>query len=311
MSFVGKLLVKNVITAAGVIMPPEPAVQIEGGSGISVAVSDNPTLGATVVLITSSGGNGPSVYGVDTFTLHRWQCNDASTPLLDVGAAAGAANTPLAVQNGAQVNLGDVGLYCDAANFLQDGASGGYAKGVVATGTPVSTTLISLSCWIRPRSFTNAYARPVAKGYNATGVSPYNSIGIVFSTTTGTITGEWASGGAYQAIQLGPSSSSGRGYVWLDQWQHIAVTFSQAAGTATWNYYWNGNLILTNTAASGVLDWGSVGGGSWYVGGEIAAGAIGNATFDGWIFDVRVDDGVARAAGYWKALYQAGVFVHS
>jgi hypothetical protein len=99
MSFVGKLLVKNVITAAGVIMPPEPAVQIEGGSGISVAVSDNPTLGATVVLITSSaataGGAAPGTpaYNPTWYTLVStgWYWDPANSTGLASDSNSGAS----------------------------------------------------------------------------------------------------------------------------------------------------------------------------------------------------------------------------
>ena len=310
-SFVARQLVKNIINSLGAMLPPRPSLQFLGIP--SSAITDSAALNATVVNLASLGG-GPEIYGVDTYTLHEWLCNDAigSATLADVGTggAGGAGLSPLTIQNTAQVNTGDTFLYCDATNFTQNGASGGYAKGAANTGAPVSTTLLSLSCWIKPRSFTNSTQYVLMRGYNATFVTPFSAIGLYLFGTTGEIKLEWTDSSAgNHTMTLGPSTSTARGYVQLNQWQHVAITFSQAGSTVTGAYYWNGCLIGTATASSSAIGWNGSSAGSWYLGGVVAAG--GNWTFDGWIADARVDDGIARSAAYWKALYQAGTDTHS
>jgi hypothetical protein len=311
MSFLARQLVKNIINSLGAMLPPRPSMQFLGIT--SSAITDSAALNATIVNLSSLAG-GPLSYGVDTYTLHRWLCNDASgaTTLADTGTGGtgGTGLSALTIQNSAQVNTGDTFLYCDTTNFTQNGATGGYAKGAANTGAPTSTTLLSFSCWIRPRSFTNSTQYILTRGYNATFVTPFSAFGIYLFGTTGEVKVEWTdSSAANHTIVVGTSTATARGYILLNQWQHIAVTVSISGGTATFAYYWNGNLIATATQASSAIGWNGASSGSWYVGGLVAAG--GNWTFDGWIADARVDDGIARSAAYWKALYQAGTDTHS
>jgi hypothetical protein len=245
-------------------------------------------------------------YGVDSSTLHRWILNDASGPTF--ANKGSSSSTTLTIQNTSNVNLGDVGLYSDCANFTQAGASSGWSASANNVGIPTSTTQISLSLWVKPRSFTNSFPRLLAKGYNPAFTNPYDSLGIYLATNfnPGTVALEWSSSGSLIQVALGPTTTTARGYILLDVWQHIAVTISIAAGTATLNYYWNGALVTNTTFASGSIDWNSGSSGAWSVGGVIAGAPIGNATFDGWMFDARVDDGVIRSAAYWKAMYKSG-----
>jgi hypothetical protein len=107
MSFVGKLLVKNVITPAGVIMPPEPAIQIIGAESIV----DNPTIGATVVTLGSGGSGWQTARDVDltaqgaitiptnsTFLIagDTWTSYNsaASSPAMSIASGTGLVLTP-------------------------------------------------------------------------------------------------------------------------------------------------------------------------------------------------------------------------
>src|SRR5271157_5749132 len=81
-------------------------------------------------------------YGIDSFTLHRWVLNDASGPFSNKGSSS---STTLTIQNTSNVNLGDVGLYSDCANFTQAGASGGWSASANNVGIPTSTTQVSVS----------------------------------------------------------------------------------------------------------------------------------------------------------------------
>jgi hypothetical protein len=303
MSFVGKLLVKNVITAAGVIMPPEPAIQFEGGSGISVIVTDEPTIGATQVLIETTGGNGtPEAYGVDTFTLHRWQCNDAASPLADTGVGA---NAPLTVQNASTTNslYQNTGLYIDS--FSAHGTV--YAKSSSNVGNPVSGTAISLHGWAKVRTLptSNQYPRLVSKDRDGTNESVSLLLygGNASNTTLGMMYAQWYSAGFLDAF---PAAYTLAVPV-LNQWNHMGVTFSQAGGNMTVCFYMNGNLLgPAQVVSSGAIDWNAGSSGPWYMGQYLSG-----APLDSWFMDWRIDDGIVRSAAYFKDLYQAGANVHS
>jgi concanavalin A-like lectin/glucanase superfamily protein len=293
------------------------------------AFEQDPTYGTleeinAVIRAVGSGSSGPQPYGVDSNTFHRWIMNDpavasGSVAFADTGTAADAALTVNYVL-GTSLGTGfqQVGLYSDCySNDGQGGSSGGYSLSSNDVGIPATTTTLSLSLWVRPRSFTAAYARLIGKAYNPGITTPYISLGLGLVNETGQPFLEWTQASTYTSQALGQSGAIGKGYLKLDQWQHIAATISIAGGNASVIYYWNGDLIPVyenldgiNTVSSGPIQWNSGSSGPWIVGGAASTSGIGAACFDGWIFDARVDVAV-RSASYWKALYQAGAFVHS
>lgn len=75
MSFLSRLLVKNVLTPAGVQMPPEPAFQVVGSSTLSVIVTDSPGVATVITLSAAIGagsGNNGQMYVINSFGQPAW-----------------------------------------------------------------------------------------------------------------------------------------------------------------------------------------------------------------------------------------------
>lgn len=221
-------------------------------------------------------------------TTRRWLCNDAAgsgTVVDDVGAAN------MTVQNASAVNQGDTGLYCDSITFRPAGT--GWAK--TANGfNPTSTTALSFHGWVKFRSTSNtAYARLLTKLFSANPAGiPSASFEILLDNLNGSLFVQWASSGANKSSTPFSNAAFGRPIIIIGDWHYIAATFSQASGNATIAVYVDGNLMGTpEVVASGPIDWN---GGS---GGPFALGAVttitGTAIPNAWLFDWRVEDGVA------------------
>lgn len=248
---------------------------------------------------TGPQGPGFSSYGVDAYTRHRWLMNDAAgaTAFADTGTVP----LPATIQNTAssQGERARVGLYSDCAYFALQGSAWG--KTAVDTGAPaLSTTKISLSGWVKRRADGGSYPCIVVYEYSSSWGSPYTSVDLSFSSNTGAVLVSWTdSTGTRHAT----SATTGEGIVPADgQWHHVAATYEQQSNTLVATCYVDGVQALQATVGSqGGIGWNGGSGGGWCVGGNP------NGSLDGWIADVRVDDGVVRDAAYWKALYKAGL----
>lgn len=247
--------------------------------------------------------NYPRSYPIDSFTLHQWLLNDSNGSTF---TDTGSASTNLTIQNSSNVSVSNAGFFSDCANFIANGASSGWSSTSNNVGNGTSTTQCSMSAWVRPRAITNAYPRIISKGYNPSFSNPYITIEFLFNNTNQQMMVQFATSGSSFASITGPSASNVTGYIQLNQWQHIAATISISAGTATANFYWNGDPAGSGTNSISGLQWNAGSSGPWVVGGVVAAAPISNATLDGWLFDVRYDDGVVRSAAYYKAMYKAG-----
>lgn len=251
----------------------------------------------------------PCFIATDGYTLHQWLCSDTGSPLADTGTGA---NAPLTPQNTTYVYYSHVGLFHDCVSFHTNTSlttSGGYATSSSNVGIPTSTTTLSLHGWIKVRTLnaTNVYPRMICKDRDGTN----ESVSLFFSGTTdtdgtlGQIYFQWYSGGAVKNAVL-PNAYQHQSIAPINQWFHVGVTFVQSGTTASTTFYFNGNQAgAAISTTTGVIDWNSGSSGPWYMG--YYAGAAASQPIDAEFMDWRYDDGIARSAAYFKALYKAGV----
>ena len=298
---VGGAIENGIASAPNVVGSQMLRVEIFRFAGVGGTVASSGIAGFVGAIPTApilAAPTGPSAYGVDTFTLHRWQCNDAATPLADTGVGA---NAPLTVQNASTTNslYQNTGLFIDSVSF--HGTV--YGKSLSNVGNPASTTLISLHGWVKVRTLPTSTQYPRLLSKDRDGTNESLSLVLSGSGTLGSFYAQWYSGGFLDAAPAAVTLAVPA----LNQWCHIGATFSQAAGNMTVCFYMNGNLLgPAQVVASGVIDWNAGSSGPWYLGQYLSG-----APLDAWFMDWRLDDGVARPAAYFKSLYQAGTFVHS
>ena len=219
MSFVGKLLVKNVITAAGVIMPPEPAVQIEGGSGISVAVSDNPTLGATVVLITSSAAPAGWVTVFDTDFSAQAAVSTLGNGTYNWLAANGTSHTWTKANSAADFAAAQL-VNGSGIIWTPTGAGSSPPTGLIGghTFSNISIALSSILPWLDPTTPLRAWLEIGAEGATVRtnegvfiGFDDWN--GSAYIWTWYAFRGDGGSGQGYYATLANTGSGATESYV--------------------------------------------------------------------------------------------------
>ena len=179
-------------------------------------------------------------------------------------------------------------------------------SGMTSVGESPSVTL---SCWIYPTKFpdpteipSRVWAPLISKGYHDAWTSPYSSVviqlanGAAVDRSLGKMQFAIASAGGVQQALVAPGGS--RGYLVLNEWQHVALTYDAVTGTLS--AYLNGVLLGTLACPIGAIDWGDHG--RWSLGCD----GVGAESFSyARIADVRVDQ-VVRSQAYLQDLYSRG-----
>jgi len=183
---------------------------------------------------------------------------------------------------------------------------GGLLSGMTSVGESPSVTL---SCWIYPTRFpdpteipSRVWAPLICKGYHDAWTAPYASVamqlanGAALDRSLGKMQFSITSAGGVQQVLNAPGGSVG--YLVLNEWQHVALTYDAVTGTLS--AYLNGVLLGTLACPIGAIDWGDHG--RWSLGCD----GVGAENFSyARIADVRVDQ-VVRSPAYLQDLYSRG-----
>lgn len=237
---------------------------------------------------------------IDSDTLLYYDFRENATPIKNHGAA-GDLDIVWGVQ---QKRQKDGFSACMDFGFTETG--GGLITDMTTKGESPS---ITLSCWIYPTAFPNpatipgyVFAPLIAKGYYDAWVPPYLSVtiqmanGAALDSSLGRMQFAIMSAGGIVQNFFAPGGS--QGYLVLNEWQFVALTYDATTGTLS--AYKNGVLLGTMACPIGGIDWGDHG--RWSLGCD----GEGNEGFQyARIAEVRVEKTV-RSQAYLQDLYSRG-----
>jgi hypothetical protein len=245
-------------------------------------------------VLTYVGGDGywaprqgtPSRYTpTDSNTIINWKLDETSSPYANSGAGS-ALNLTTFIGTPASIT----GIFNKAL-----GCSGTIISSGNSSVNEVTGTSLSVSVWVRARSFAS-FGTIFNKAYrnNNSWSSPFVSIYLSFSNTGD---GSWGPAITTGAGVLTQPFVGGAYRVTLGVWTLLSYTYDGS----NLRSYINGALANT-TAVTGAIDYGTHG--PWDIGGVSNAGV--NQFWDGHIDDLRIEN-VVRSQAYFEAMYKAGV----